>query len=114
MGGSKSSLRASNSAQGLKTLAEGGCKIYPTPNKRSPSSSDIEFKRKLSTDGLQNHQIRTKDTSTLIQASDNSPTSNNAEGANKTAVPSKATPSAPSKKGKKEVTCRIANLWKKV
>merc|ERR1712038_602016 len=112
---SKSSLRPSNSTQGLKTVAEGGQSIIPTPNKRSPSSADIEFRRRFASDTSQT-QIGTQKNAALFIATNNrSPGTKQLSNENlKPEAIISSSPSTPSKKGKKEVTSRIANLWKKV
>ena len=112
---SKSSLRPSNSTQGLKTVAEGGQSIIPTPNKRSPSSADIEFRRRFASDSSQTNIAKLKNTSFSAAANNVTPGSKqqSTEG-QKTEDTINSSPSTPSKKGKKEVTSRIANLWKKV
>ena len=111
---SKSSLRPSNSTQGLKTVAEGGYEDRPVPNKRSPSSSDIDFRRRFTSDSLHNQQNQLAKTTSSTPLNENSPVPNTLKGEYKTSLSSSSTPYTPSKKNKKEVTSRIADLWKKV
>ena len=110
---SKSSLKHSNSSQGLKTVAEGGRSIIPTPNKRSPSSAEIEFRRKFTSDNSQPRLSPFRNT-----VAGNLETNSTPESKQKNEILAKedvaSSPSTPSKKGKKDVTSKIANLWKKV
>merc|ERR1712018_845613 len=96
---SKSSLRPSNSTQGLKTVAEGGQSIIPTPNKRSPSSADIEFRRRFASDSSQTNIGKLKNTSFFIAATNATPGSKqqSTEG-QKTEGTINSSPSTPSKK----------------
>ena len=112
---SKSSLRPSNSTQGLKTVAEGGQSIIPTPTRRSPSSADIEFRRRFASDSSHSSIGKQKNLPLSVAPSSGSPgTKQQLNEGPKSEAAVHSSPSTPSKKGKKEVTSRIANLWKKV
>jgi hypothetical protein len=112
---SKSSLRPSNSTQGLKTVAEGGHSVIPVPNKRSPSSSAIELGRRFASDNSQNQPSKLKNTSVTIPINNGTPGLKYLNEQEKRTEPaSTSSPSTPSKKGKKEATSKIASLWKKI
>merc|ERR1712018_965828 len=102
---SKSSLRPSNSTQGLKTVAEGSQSIIPTPNKRSPSSADIEFRRRFASDTSQTQIGSQKNAALSIATNNRSPVTKQQSNENQKAETiTSSSPSTPSKKGKKEVT----------